>query len=122
MKKEKDIRNVIDEYVSLAEQHSSMDSFDPSTTKKMNRIANKILKLADKIYQTGGQDEFKKVLKHENRGVRTWGAFNFIERMKSDQETLKEALDIIEEISKSESIDAPGAELWLKNWNKENGR
>ena len=114
---------MIEDYVSLAEQHSSMDSFDPNTTKRMNQIANKILKLSDTIYESGGMEEFqKKVLKHENRGARTWGAFNYIERMKPDKNGTKEALDIIEEISKSESIDAPGAELWLKKWYKENGR
>ena len=109
---------MIQEYINLTELHSTLDAFDSGNIKKMNKIANKILKLADTIFKANGRSEFQKILKHKNRSIRSWAAFNLIERMEPDESVTNEAMRVIEELAKSDSLDAPGAQLWLKNWKK----
>ena len=108
------------EYIELAKFHSSVDSFDLANTKKINKAANRMIEIAELVALQHGTEKFAELLDHEEVGVRTWASFNLIERMNPNQETVNKALEEIRKIAKSDSLDAFGAELWLKNWNAKN--
>lgn len=114
----RDLKEIISEYASLAEEHSFLNSFDEKEVKKANSIAKKILNAADLIDVLNGSSEFEKLLEHKNSGVRSWVVFNLIERMNSNEKQVEKALSVIEKIAKSDSLDSAGAQLWLENWMK----
>jgi len=115
------ISELINEYIQQAIFHSSSDSFDPKLTKKINKAADRMIEIAEMISNQNGTDEFSNLLDHPESGVRTWASFNIIERMNPNQSSISKAIMNIEELAKSDSVDAFGAELWLKDWKNKNG-
>lgn len=115
------IEELLRQYVDRALFHSNADSFDPKQVKAINKAADKMLEIAELVASKNGTKDFARLLNHPEQAVRSWASFNVIERMNPDQETIKKALEEIKTISKSHSINAFGAELWLKDWNSKNG-
>ena len=114
------INKLIEEYIEMATFHGFASSFDQAEVKKINKAANTMLKIAEVIDAMSGTQVFSKLLEHPNSSVRSWCAFNLIERVHSDTKTTKRALDVIKELANSDSVDAYGAELWLKQYEKTN--
>jgi hypothetical protein len=113
---------LIQEYVDLAVFHGSANSLGSVEVETLNKAAKRMLKIAEKVSGLSGTQEFSKLLEHPNFSVRSWAAFNLIERMDSDQTVIDRALAVIRKVAKSETVTAIGAELWLQNYEQQKGR
>ena len=114
------IDELLREYVEKVLFHSNADSSDPKQTKAINKAADRMIEIAELVASKNGTSDFVQLLNHQEKAVRSWAAFHVIERMNPDQETINKALGEIKSIAKSDSMEAFGAELWLKDWNRKN--
>ena len=63
-------------------------------------------------------EQFAGLLDISDNKTNLWAAIHILERLPTDSDIEKRALEIIRTATKGESADAMGYQSWLEDWNK----
>lgn len=115
------INDLLSEYKSVAKKHFEIGPVDETEVDGPNRLARRLIDIAVEINKLGGIEEFKELLDLNEYKINHWAAYQIMDRMNPDATLKSKALGIIKRVSESGTIDAVGAEFWLKNRKDKDG-
>lgn len=117
------IENLLNEYVSCAEEAASVDYLDRKAIRRFNKSSDRMRAIVAEVVSMGDQSvlDFARVLDIEPAFL--WAAHHLVEMADLDSSTLAKCFARVEESKveaerESRMADAMGEEMWLNEWQK----
>lgn len=112
---------LIEEYKMLTATCAATDYGDKSSVRKHNKSVDRMYEIVEAIgYEQTNEtpEQFAGLLDISDNKTNLWAAIHILERLPTDSDIEKRALEIIRTATKGESADAMGYQSWLEDWNK----